>query len=227
MDAWRLAPTFVSSGIGTGQLDSLCEKLPAEALHSVLLWLECTLRAHDLVNTIDQSTARISNLIARVKAYSYMDRAPLQTVNIHEGLDNTLSILSHKLGTISILRDYDPNVPPIEAYGGELNQVWTNLLDNAIDALDENGQIRIRTIRENGSVLVEIIDNGAGIPKEVQARIFEPFFTTKDVGKGTGLGLDIVHRIIVNRHRGDIRVSSHPGETRFQVRLPLSAGKST
>jgi signal transduction histidine kinase len=224
-DAWKLAPTFVTSGIATDHLDSLCEQLPSEALHSVLLWLECTLRAHDLVNTIDQSTARISDLIARVKAYAYMDRAPLQTVNIHEDIDNTLSILSHKLGDITILRDYDPTVPPIEAYGSELNQVWTNLLDNAIDALNENGEIRIRTRRENGSVLVEIADNGAGIPKEVQARIFEPFFTTKDVGKGTGLGLDIVHRIIVNRHRGDISVSSHPGETRFLVRLPLSAGK--
>jgi signal transduction histidine kinase len=222
-DAWKLAPTFVWSGIGTDHLDKLCEHLPAEALHSVLLWLECTLRAHDLVNTIDQSTARISNLIARVKAYSFMDRTPLQTVDIHEGLDNTLSILSHKLGDITIVRDYDPDLPRIEAYGGELNQVWTNLLDNAIDALDKNGQIRLRTQRENSSIVVEIIDNGPGIPENVQARIFEPFFTTKDVGKGTGLGLDIVHRIIVNRHRGDIRVSSHPGETRFQVRLPLSA----
>lgn len=224
-DAWKLAPTFVSSGIGTENLDSLCEKLPAKALNSVLLWLECTLRAHDLVNTIDQSTARISSLISRVKAYSYMDRAPIQTIDLHEGLDNTLSILRHKLGSITIQRDYDPNLPPIEAYGGELNQVWTNLLDNAIDALDDNGEIRILTTRENDNVMVQIIDNGPGIPEEVQAHIFEPFFTTKDVGKGTGLGLDIVYRIIVNRHRGDIRVSSRPGKTCFQVRLPLSAAK--
>jgi signal transduction histidine kinase len=151
-----------------------------------------------------------------------MDQAPVQEIDVHEGIENTLIILGHKLDGIEVSRDYDRNLPRISAYGSELNQVWTNLIDNALHALNGRGQIRIRTARENGSVLVEITDNGPGIPDEIRGRIFEPFFTTKAVGQGTGLGLNLVHRIVVKQHHGDIEVYSEPGNTRFVVHLPIS-----
>jgi signal transduction histidine kinase len=151
-----------------------------------------------------------------------MDQAPLQEIDIHEGLENTLIILKHKLKSgVVVKRDYNTHLPRISAYGSELNQVWTNLIDNAIDAIGGQGNLVLRTSREGDRILVEIIDDGPGIPPEVQSRIFEPFFTTKEVGKGTGLGLDIARRIVLGQHRGDIRVSSKPGETNFQVRLPF------
>ena len=152
-----------------------------------------------------------------------MDRAPLQEVDVHEGLENTLTILGHKLkGSVVVMREYDRSLPRICVYGSELNQVWTNLIDNAIDAMGGRGQIWVRTSQENDHVLVDIADNGPGIPPEIQSRIFEPFFTTKGVGEGTGLGLDIAYRIVVRRHQGDIRVVSKPGDTRFQVSLPIN-----
>jgi signal transduction histidine kinase len=174
-----------------------------------------------LLNTIGQSTTRISTLVNAVKSYVYMDQAPSQEIDVHEGLENTLVILHHKLKNIEVVREYDRTLPAISAYGSELNQVWTNLLDNAIDALEGKGKIWLRTWRENDHVVVEVADNGPGIPEEIQSRIFEPFFTTKGVGKGSGLGLDIARRIIVMHHKGDLQVSSRPGATRFTVRLPI------
>ena len=170
------------------------------------------------------STTRISELVDAVKSYSYMDEAPLQEIDVHEGLESTLKIMEHELSDVIVTRDYDRLLPHITAYGSELNQVWTNLNDNALDAMrtlkQEEHRLLIRTACDGAFVLVEIVDNGPGIAPDVQSRIFQPFFTTKSVGEGTGLGLDISYRIVVNRHFGDIRVQSVPGETRFQVRLP-------
>jgi len=158
-----------------------------------------------------------------------MDQSPLQELDVHEGLDNTLAILGYKLRkhNILVLREYDRNLPPIQAYGSELNQVWNNLIDNAIDALAGRGTLWVRTFRDQDHVVVEIADNGPGIPAEIQPRIFEPFFTTKEVGAGTGLGLEIAYRIVVGRHNGDIRFFSQPGDTRFQVRLPIHSALPT
>ena len=153
-----------------------------------------------------------------------MDRSPEQEIDIHEGIEKTLVILGHKLRAgVEVIRDYDDNLPRVLADGSELNQVWTNLIDNAIDAMDGHGQVRIRTRRDGHAVLVEIADQGPGIPPELASRIFDPFFTTKEVGKGTGLGLDIVRRIVVDRCRGEVSVESAPGETRFLIRLPLTS----
>jgi len=172
---------------------------------------------------IEESTGRIAALVQSVKSYSYMDQAPLQEVDVHQGLESTLAMLHHKLKDISIERDFDPDLPRLYAYGGELNQVWTNLLDNAADAVAdvEKPRILLRTACEKDNVVVEIADNGPGIPPELQGRIFEPFFTTKGIGRGTGLGLGISHRVIVGRHKGDLHLESKPGDTRFQARLPL------
>jgi signal transduction histidine kinase len=195
--------------------------MSADALSAVLAWLEATLTIQGLSEEVEHGTRRISALVKAVKEYTYMDQAPLQEIDIHEGLESTLIIFDHKLKHgIVVTREYDRSLPRICAYGSELNQVWTNLLDNAIDALQGQGQIWVRTASENDHILVEIADNGPGIPLEIQHRVFEPFFTTKGVGKGTGLGLDISYRI-VGKHHGDIRVISTPGDTRFQIRLPI------
>ena len=187
-------------------------------------WLTTTIRVDQLLYEIKSSITRISDLVSAVKSYSYVDKTPLQNVDIHKGIESALIILQHKLkkADITITREYDSNLPHLNAYENELIQVWTNLIDNAIDGIGEHGAISIRTKNEaNDHILVEIADNGSkGITEDVQSRIFEPFFTTKDSGKGTGLGLSISHRIITETHRGDIRVYSRPGETRFQVRLP-------
>jgi len=236
VDGWKLACNLVGAGIDIDSLDSITEYIPSTALSDVITWLEAMLAEVGLLNEVEQSTARISGLVKAVKEYSYMDSAPMQEVDIHEGLESTLTILGHKLKHgVVVTREYDRNLPRITAYGSELNQVWTNLIDNAIDAMGPvlregilpsanrgKGQIWIRTSRENTCILVEIADNGAGIPPEIQSRIFEPFFTTKGVGEGSGLGLDIAYRVVVKRHHGDIRVQSQPGNTRFQVRLPIT-----
>ena len=194
-----------------------------EAFTEALLWLEATLTMNGLVNEVEQSTSRISDLVGAIKNYSYMDRAKLQEIDLHEGLDNTLKILHHKLKYgVEVNKEYSDKIPLISVYGGELNQVWTNLIDNAIDAMNGKGELTIRTSLENDCVLIEIIDNGAGIPPEIQPRIFEPFFTSKDVGKGSGLGLDISRRIVVQKHKGNLRFESKPGKTNFQVRIPVS-----
>jgi signal transduction histidine kinase len=193
-----------------------------ECLGDVLNWLEATITGMGLLGEIKISSARMSELTKAMKDYSYMDRAPLQEVDVKEGIESTLTILKYKLkGGVTVHREYG-NLPPISAYGNQLNQVWTNLIDNAIDATNGKGQIWIRTAQEGDRVLVEIADDGVGIPPEIQPRIFEQFFTTKEVGKGTGLGLDIARRIVVGQHKGDIRFNSQPGETRFQVRLPIN-----
>jgi signal transduction histidine kinase len=196
-----------------------------EAFSEALVWLEATLNMNGLVGEVEQSTIRISDLVSAIKNYSYMDRAPLQEIDLHEGIDNTLKILHHKLKYgVTVDKKYSAEIPKISAYGSKLNQVWTNLIDNAIDAMDGKGELTIRTNLENNCVLVEIIDNGSGIPDEIQPHIFDPFFTSKDVGKGSGLGLDISRRIIVQEHKGNIRFESVPGCTNFQVRLPINNG---
>jgi len=222
VNAWNMASTFVSVGVDIQQLDAFAAQIAPTSPEAALTWLEATLTAGELVDQVEHSTMRISELIQAMKEYSYMDQARQQEVDIHEGLENTLTIMQHKLKNgIIVKREYDHRLPRIMVYGSELNQVWTNIIDNAIDALDGHGQIGIRTWREGDFVQVEISDNGPGIPPAIQSRIFEPFFTTKGVGKGTGLGLDIAHRIIVDHHHGDIIVTSRPGETRFQVCLPI------
>lgn len=228
VDGWRLASTLVVAGIETEWLNTIVENLPIEALNEVLTWIEATLTGFGLLGEIEQSAMRISDLIQSIKEYSYMDQAPIQEIDIHQGIESTLTILGHKLkGGVTLIRQYDRNLPHIFAYGSELNQVWTNLIDNAIDAMGGKGQISIRTARENDYVLVEIADNGPGIPPEIKDRIFEPFFTTKGVGAGTGLGLVISYRIVVEKHNGDIHVFSQAGNTCFQVHLPINPSKTT
>lgn len=219
--SWQLAPTFVSAGIDTQKLDNIADNLGA-GIGDALTWLEATLATSGLIDEIEQSASRISELVKAVKGYTYMDRAPLQEVDIHEGLDNTLLMLCHKLKKgVTVTRKYDRTLPRINVYANELNQVWTNLIDNAIDAMNGKGQLTILTARENNCILVEIADSGVGIPVDIQHRVFEPFFTTKGVGEGTGLGLEIAYRIIVTRHHGDLHFESKPGDTRFRVRLPM------
>jgi len=170
---------------------------------------------------IRQGANRISEIVKALKAYSYMDQAPVQSVDIHEGLDNTLVVLRSKLKPgITVHRQYAPDLPKIQAYGSELNQVWTNLIDNAIDAMNGEGEITLRTHLDGQWVVVEVIDNGPGIPQEIQGKLFDPFFTTKPPGKGTGLGLNITHNIVVEKHHGRINIHSHPGQTTFEVSLP-------
>jgi signal transduction histidine kinase len=227
VDGWKLAPTLVGAGIDIQWLETIVSNLPIESLDPVLNWIDATLTVVGLLDEIEHSTQRISALVKSIKEYSYMDRAPMQEVDIHQGIESTLTILGYKLnGGITIIRQYDRDLPNIWAYGSELNQVWTNLIDNAIDAMNGHGEIRIHTARENDCILVEIADNGPGISPEIQRRIFEPFFTTKGVGEGTGLGLVISYRIIVEKHQGDIRITSHPGNTSFKVYLPINPTKS-
>jgi len=223
-DSWKLAQTLVSAGLDTVHLDTIRNSLPSDSLPDVLSWLDARLSSEVLLKEIEQSTVRISELVKAIKTYSYMDQAPIQEIDVHEGLESTMTILSHKLktGNIKITREYDRTLPRISAYGSELNQVWTNIIDNAIDAIGErHGNILLRTKRENNNIVVEIADNGPGIPQDVQSRIFEQFFTTKGVGKGTGLGLSISYRIVVEMHKGDISFTSKPGDTRFEIRLPI------
>ena len=221
-NGWKLAPTLVSAGIDAQKLDTLAHNIPKDCLSNVLIWLEAALASHGLINDIEQSTSRISELVKAIKGYSYMDQAPLQEIDLHDGIENTLLILNHRLKKgVIVNREYDKTLPRICAYASELNQVWTNLIDNAIYAMDGKGDLTIRTYRENSCLVVEIADTGMGIPPAIQTRIFEPFFTTKGVGQGTGLGLEIAYKIIVKRHKGDIHFDSKPGNTRFRVSLPI------
>ena len=224
-DGWRLASTLAIAGLNTERLESIGDSVAGYALSDVVTWLEATLAIAGLLNELEQGTARIFQLVNAVKTYSYMDQDPLQEVDLHEGLDNTLTILGHKLRkhSVEVRREYDRSLPRIQIHGSELNQVWTNLIDNAVDALGEGGTIWVRTSSEKDYIVVEIADNGTGIPPEIQPRIFEPFFTTKEVGAGTGLGLEITCRIVMSQYNGDIRCFSQPGETRFQVRLPVAS----
>jgi signal transduction histidine kinase len=220
-DGWDLAAIFVPAGITTARLDEVHAAVGDECLPVALRWLGYAVETETLMGEIEDATTRISTLLGAAKQYSQMDRAPFQWVDIHDGLDSTLVMLSGKLGHIEVIKDYDRTLPTIPAYAGELNQVWTNLVDNAVAAMDGNGKLTIRTGRQGDRLLVEIGDTGPGVPPELSQRIFEPFFTTKPVGEGTGLGLDISWRIVVNKHRGDLRLRSEPGDTRFQVLLPF------
>jgi len=220
-EPWELAPALVSAGVDDPWLDRVIESVGEGAPYAVR-WLALALDVESLVGEIRSSAGRISELVGAMKDYSHLDKAPLEEVDIHDGIESTLVILAHKLKKgVKIVRDFDRSLPKICARGGELNQVWTNIIHNAVDAMGGEGTLTIRTSRDRDCVLVEIGDTGPGIPPELQRRIFEPFFTTKDVGHGTGLGLDISHRIVVRRHHGDIRVESKPGDTRFQVWLPI------
>jgi signal transduction histidine kinase len=187
-------------------------------------WLTYTIDTEMLMSEIEDSVTRISGLVAAAKQYSQLDRAPHQTADVHELLKATLVMLKAKIPPgVRVEKDFDRSLPPIPVYAAELNQVWTNLIDNALSAMDGEGQLTLRTFRENDMLIVEIGDTGPGIPADIRPRIFEPFFTTKPVGEGTGLGLDISYRIVVNKHHGDIRVETQPGDTRFQVRLPIDS----
>jgi signal transduction histidine kinase len=219
-NSWEVAASLIGARVSLAEVVELTATLPPDSARVALVWLCQSLTATSMLEEIEQSAARISDLVGAIKQYTYMDQAPLQEINLHQGLDNTLKVLSHKLKKINLIREYDPQLPLILAHGGELNQVWTNLIDNAIDALNGEGTIRVITRQENRFAMVEIADNGPGIPPEIQPRLFEPFFTTKGVGAGTGLGLDITYRII-QQHNGSIEVQSQPGYTRFIVRLPI------
>jgi signal transduction histidine kinase len=224
-DAWEYASTLVNLSYSTQELGAMAEHFAADQLPTVICWLKATYDISGLLNEIGQGAERISQIVKALKTYSYLDQAPVQAVDVHEGLDNTLVILRHKLESgIGVRREYAPDLPRIQAYGSELNQVWTNILDNAADAMDGQGQIIIRTRQDGDWIVVEIEDNGPGIPPEIQPRLFDPFFTTKPPGQGTGLGLDISYNIIAHRHRGDIKVISRPGTTCFQVWLPVNFG---
>jgi signal transduction histidine kinase len=236
-NSWQLAPPFVQAGIGPDKLDRIADAMRDAAsdgadteaeLSGALRWLADTIETEQLLNEITDSVARISSLVGAAKQYSQLDRAPYQVVDIHELLDSTLAMLGAKIGDgITIVRDYARDVPRVPAFPGELNQVWTNLIDNAVSAMGGSGTLTIRTSLDRDRLLVEFGDTGPGVPPEIQNRIFEPFFTTKPVGQGTGLGLDISYRIVVQRHHGDLRVESVPGDTRFRVWLPLTVSETT
>ena len=226
-DAWHLAATFAGAGLDEHWLEETANAVPGGALPDALAYLEAAVATSGLLAEANQSTTRISALVEAMKGYSNMDRAPLQEVDVREGVESTLSVLGYKLAGIEVERDYDAALPRITAYEGELNEVWTSLLENAIDAVnalsDRTRRIRLRAACEADSILVEVADNGPGVPEELRGRVFEPFFTTKGVGAGTGLGLDVSYRIVVGLHGGDLRLVSDPegGDTRFQVRLPI------
>lgn len=225
-DPWKIASVLVDVGVEVPRLDSLAAEVGDEALNDAVIRITSLMTITGLISEIENSTKRISDLVRAVKEYSYMDQAAMQEIDVHQGLENTLTILGHQLKRgIKVVREYDQTLPQICAYGGELNQIWTNLMDNAIEAMHGKGELRLRTARDLDRVLVEISDNGPGIPSDVLPHIFEPFFTTKGVGDGTGLGLDTVCRIVRNHH-GEIQVSSHPGDTRFQVYIPISQPKN-
>ncbi len=222
--AWDLAGTLVAGGVDVAWLDQIYSSVGADNLEPAVRWLTYTIDTELLMGEIDDSVTRISGLVAAAKQYSQLDRTPHQNVDVHTLLDATLVMLSAKIPKgVRVVTEYDRTLPNIPAYAAELNQVWTNLIDNAVAAMGETGTLTVRTMRDADALAVEIADTGHGIDPEIRSRIFEPFFTTKPVGEGTGLGLDISYRIVVEKHHGDIRVSSAPGDTRFRVLLPMTA----
>lgn len=220
---WELAESFVTAGLGTAWLDHVATYVGDEVLEGAVRWLAYTLETESLMSEVEDATTRISALVGAAKQYSQIGRAPDQVVDVHELLDSTLTMLDRKLDGITVVRAYDRELPPIHVYGAELNQVWTNIIDNAAQAMGGDGTLTITTRQVDDWLEVEVADTGPGIPDEVVGRIFEPFFTTKPVGSGTGLGLDISWRIVVGKHHGDLSVTSEPGDTRFRVRLPYTA----
>jgi signal transduction histidine kinase len=221
--AWDLAAVFVPAGLGTEDLEQVAGAVAGADLEAALRWLAYTVETESLLLEIAESTARISGLVDAAKQYSQLDRAPHQDTDLAAGLDATLVMLSAKIPPgVTVVKDYDRDLPPVPAYAAELNQVWTNLVVNALDAMAGSGTLTLRTAREGDCALVEVGDTGPGVPEELRKRVFEPFFTTKPVGQGTGLGLDVSWRIVVNRHHGDVQLDSRPGDTRFRVLLPLT-----
>jgi signal transduction histidine kinase len=222
-DGWQLAPAFVAAGLDVAWLEHVAQTVGTAPLEGALRWLNSSVESELLMNEIEDATTRISTLVGAAKQYSQLDRAPHQVLDVHELLDSTLAMLSGKIPPgIRVAKEYDRSLPAIPAYAAELNQVWTNLIDNAVSAMGETGVLTVRTGLDRDQVFVDICDTGPGVPKVIQDRIFEPFFTTKPVGQGTGLGLDISWRIVVNKHHGDIALTSVPGDTRFRVRLPVT-----
>jgi signal transduction histidine kinase len=230
-EGWRIAPTFVQAGLDIDWLDHVAAAVDEDILPGAIGWLNYTVETELLMDEIEDSTSRISHLVDAAKQYSQLDRAPFQNADVHELLDSTLLMLSGKIGPrIEVVKEYDRTLPKIPAYPAELNQVWTNLIDNAVSAIHSaggEGTLTVRTASDHDRLLVEFRDTGVGIPQDIRGRIFDPFFTTKPVGEGTGLGLDISWRIVVNKHHGSIQVESEPGDTRFQVLLPLTPQETT
>jgi signal transduction histidine kinase len=224
---WDLAPVLVQAGLDGDRLTEMAARVDPALLDQSLHWLGYALETEQLMTDIEDASARISTLVSAAKQYSQLDRAAHQLIDVHDGLDSTLVMLGHKLGGIEVVKEYAAGLPQVPAYPAELNQVWTNLIDNAVHAMGGAGTLTVRTGLDRDMVLVEICDTGPGVPEEFRRRVFEPFFTTKPVGEGTGLGLDISYRIVVNRHGGDLSLSSRPGDTRFQVRLPTNETAST
>ena len=226
-DLWQLSADLARRGIRPAALESLFSNLEADTARAALIRLAASLDIANLLNEIESSTSRISDLVLAIKEYTFMDQAPVQNVDVVKSLENTLTILNHKLKHgVEVKREYQRVPLLVNSFGSELSQIWTNLIDNAVDAMAGKGELRVRTFREDSCVVVEIGDNGPGISSEIKPHIFEPFFTTKGVGQGTGLGLDTVQRI-VNKHRGHIQVTSEPGDTRFQVWLPLAEARES
>jgi signal transduction histidine kinase len=225
--SWLLAPQLVAAGFASADLAPLAERATPEQFCAGINWLAATFELRSLAEQAWLGAGRISEIVKAMKDYSYMDQAPLQEVDIHDGIEDTLTIMRFKLKHgIVVKRDYDRGLPRVPVYGSELNQVWTNLIDNAIDAMEGRGELSIRSYQEGDYVVVEIGDTGPGIPTEIFPNLFEPFFTTKPLGKGTGLGLHIAYRTVVSRHNGTINVVSRAGETTFQVHLPLGTGRA-
>jgi signal transduction histidine kinase len=219
-EPWDLAPALAEAGVDKDRLEAMAEAFDDRSLACGLEWLAGTLDLVGLAGEIETSVGRISHLVGTMKEYTYMDRAVVGEVDVISGLQNTLTMLGPRLKDVSLFREFEKELPGIPGRGGELNQVWTNLIDNAIDAVDGRGSIAIRTYVEGPRVVVEVIDNGRGIPREAQVHVFEPFYTTKDIGAGPGLGLAIVRRIVTD-HGGEVFVQSEPGKTCFTVRLPV------
>jgi signal transduction histidine kinase len=223
-NAWEIAPALVDLGYEPGALIPLEDELPPAALNWFVRWVSANGSIDRLLNEIGEGSTRMSEIVKALKTYVFLDQGPVQEVDIHEGLENTLVILRFKLKQgITVRREFDPRLPRIDAYGSELNQVWTNIIDNAIDAMQGKGEVILRTSFDDSWVMVEIRDTGPGIPADVLPKLFSPFFTTKAVGKGTGLGLNTSYNI-VHKHNGEIKVTSSPGDTRFEVRLPRRRG---
>ncbi|MFQ5435586.1 MAG: sensor histidine kinase [Anaerolineae bacterium] len=222
-DGWKYAPELVSLGYGSDQLSEMVACFEQEQVTVVLSWFISCFTIYSVLNEIGEGAGRMTEIVKALTTYTYLDQAPVQNVDVHEGLDNTLVMLRSKLKRgVTVHRDYAPDLPLIEALGSELNQVWTNIIDNAIAAMNGAGEITLHTRQEGNWVIVELTDNGPGIPEAVQTQIFDPFFTTKPPGEGTGLGLNISHNIIVQKHKGTLSVTSRPGQTRFQAKLPLT-----
>ncbi|WP_433160991.1 ATP-binding protein [Kribbella sp. CA-247076] len=223
--SWDVAPVLAAAGLDVPWMEDVLAAVGPKYLEGAVRWLMYTIDTESLMNEIDDSVTRISTLVGAAKQYSQIDRAPYQVIDLRELLKSTLVMMSGKLQGLEVVKDFDPELPPIPAYAAELNQVWTNIIDNAVSAMGGSGTLTIRTKKDGEYAVVEIGDTGPGIPAEIRSRIFEPFFTTKPIGEGTGLGLDISWRIVVKKHHGDLRVESAPGDTRFRIVLPLDPSK--